>query len=89
VCSVKIQDIQFKINECIYRQTALRSFSLVHTQAPSQNIKDNNWGDSNLVIPDAKALEQFLVSAKAADPLRFPDLRTDVERGYIDFKRVV
>jgi len=24
--------------------------------------------------PDAKALEQFLVSAKAADPLRFPDL---------------
>jgi exoribonuclease-2 len=28
--------------------------------------------------PDAKALEQFLVSAKAADPLRFPDLSTSV-----------
>jgi exoribonuclease-2 len=28
--------------------------------------------------PDAKALEQFLVSAKAADPLRFPDLSVSV-----------
>ena len=28
--------------------------------------------------PDAKALEQFLVSAKAADPLRFPDLSLGV-----------
>jgi len=28
--------------------------------------------------PDAKALEQFLVSAKAADALRFPDLSTSV-----------
>lgn len=28
--------------------------------------------------PDAKALEQFLLSAKAADPLRFPDLSTSV-----------
>jgi exoribonuclease-2 len=28
--------------------------------------------------PDVKALEQFLVSAKAADPLRFPDLSTSV-----------
>ena len=28
--------------------------------------------------PDAKALEQFLVSAKAADPLRFPDLSTNI-----------
>jgi exoribonuclease-2 len=28
--------------------------------------------------PDAKALEQFLVSAKAADPLRFPDLSSSV-----------
>jgi exoribonuclease-2 len=28
--------------------------------------------------PDAKALEQFLVSAKAADPLRFPDLSTSI-----------
>jgi exoribonuclease-2 len=28
--------------------------------------------------PDARALEQFLVSAKAADPLRFPDLSTSV-----------
>jgi exoribonuclease-2 len=28
--------------------------------------------------PDAIALEQFLVSAKAADPLRFPDLSTSV-----------
>jgi exoribonuclease-2 len=28
--------------------------------------------------PDAKALEQFLVSAKAADPLRFPDLSLSV-----------
>jgi exoribonuclease-2 len=27
---------------------------------------------------DAKALEQFLVSAKAADPLRFPDLSSNV-----------
>ena len=28
--------------------------------------------------PDAKALEQFLVSAKAADPIRFPDLSSSV-----------
>jgi exoribonuclease-2 len=28
--------------------------------------------------PDAKALEQFLLSAQAADPLRFPDLSTSV-----------
>jgi exoribonuclease-2 len=28
--------------------------------------------------PDAKALEQFLVSAKATDPLRFPDLSLSV-----------
>ncbi len=28
--------------------------------------------------PDAKALEQFLVSAKAADPHRFPDLSTSI-----------
>jgi VacB/RNase II family 3'-5' exoribonuclease len=28
--------------------------------------------------PDAKALEEFLVSAKAADPLRFPDLSVSV-----------
>jgi exoribonuclease-2 len=28
--------------------------------------------------PDPKALEQFLVSAKAADPLRFPDLSLSV-----------
>ncbi|MCX5826103.1 MAG: RNB domain-containing ribonuclease [Deltaproteobacteria bacterium] len=28
--------------------------------------------------PDAKALEQFLVSAKAADPLRYPDLSLSV-----------
>jgi len=28
--------------------------------------------------PDAKALEQFLVSARAADPLRFPDLSLSV-----------
>ena len=28
--------------------------------------------------PDAKALDQFLVSAKAADPLRFPDLSLSV-----------
>jgi exoribonuclease-2 len=28
--------------------------------------------------PDAKALEQFLVKAKAADPLRFPDLSLSV-----------
>jgi exoribonuclease R len=28
--------------------------------------------------PDAKALEQFLVSAKAADPLHFPDLSLSV-----------
>ena len=28
--------------------------------------------------PDSKALEQFLVSAKAADPLRFPDLSLSV-----------
>jgi len=28
--------------------------------------------------PDAKVLEQFLVSAKAADPLRFPDLSLSV-----------
>jgi exoribonuclease R len=28
--------------------------------------------------PDSKALEQFLISAKAADPLRFPDLSLSV-----------
>ena len=28
--------------------------------------------------PDAKALEEFLVSAKAADPLRFPDLSISI-----------
>ena len=30
------------------------------------------------VEPDAKVLEQFLVAAKAADPLRFPDLSLSV-----------
>ena len=30
------------------------------------------------VEPDAKALEKFLISAKAADPLRFPDLSLSV-----------
>ena len=28
--------------------------------------------------PDSKALEQFLMSARAADPLRFPDLSLSV-----------
>ena len=30
------------------------------------------------VKPDVKALEQFLISAKAADPLRFPDLSLSI-----------
>jgi exoribonuclease-2 len=30
------------------------------------------------LLPDSKALEQFLVSEKAADPLRFPDLSLSV-----------
>ena len=30
------------------------------------------------VNPDPKALEQFLISAKAADPLRFPDLSLSI-----------
>ncbi len=36
------------------------------------------WGSTLPREPDAKALEQFLVSAKAADPLRFPDLSLSV-----------
>jgi VacB/RNase II family 3'-5' exoribonuclease len=36
------------------------------------------WGSTLPSEADAKALEQFLVSAKAADPLRFPDLSLSV-----------
>ena len=35
-------------------------------------------GQTLPAAPDAKALEQFLLSAKAADPLRFPDLSLSV-----------
>jgi exoribonuclease-2 len=35
-------------------------------------------GTSLPMEPDSKALEQFLISAKAADPLRFPDLSLSV-----------
>jgi len=37
-----------------------------------------DWGSTLPGDPDSKALEQFLVSAKAADPLRFPDLSLSV-----------
>ena len=36
------------------------------------------WGSTLPEFPDSKALEQFLVAAKAADPLRFPDLSLSV-----------
>ncbi|MCL4416836.1 MAG: RNB domain-containing ribonuclease [Actinobacteria bacterium] len=36
------------------------------------------WGSTLPRVPDAKALEQFLVSAKAADPIRFPDLSLSI-----------
>ena len=36
------------------------------------------WGSTLPKFPDSKALEQFLVAAKAADPLRFPDLSLSV-----------
>jgi len=36
------------------------------------------WGSTLPKEPDSKALEQFLISTKAADPLRFPDLSLSV-----------
>jgi len=36
------------------------------------------WGSTLPKEPDARALDQFLVSARAADPLRFPDLSLGV-----------
>ncbi|MHB1347200.1 MAG: RNB domain-containing ribonuclease [Candidatus Humimicrobiaceae bacterium] len=36
------------------------------------------WGSTLPEFPDSKALEQFLVAAKAADPLRFPDLSLSI-----------
>ncbi|MHB1274912.1 MAG: RNB domain-containing ribonuclease [Candidatus Humimicrobiaceae bacterium] len=36
------------------------------------------WGSTLPQKPDSRALEQFLVTAKTADPLRFPDLSLSV-----------
>ena len=79
-----IEDFMIAANGVTARYLASNKFTslrrVVHIPKRWDRIVDlaAEQGSTLPREPDANALEQFLVSAKAADPLRFPDLSLSV-----------
>jgi exoribonuclease-2 len=79
-----IEDFMIAANGVTARYLASKKFTSVRRVVRTPKRWDRiielaaEWGSTLPGEPDAKALEQFLVSAKAADPLRFPDLSLSV-----------
>jgi VacB/RNase II family 3'-5' exoribonuclease len=79
-----IEDFMISANGVTARYLASKMFPslrrVVRTPKRWDRIIElaSNHGFTLPQKPDSKALEQFLVSAKAADPLRFPDLSLSV-----------
>ena len=79
-----IEDFMIAANGVTARYLAAKKFPslrrVVHVPKRWDGIVElaAERGSTLPKAPDAKALEQFLVAAKAADPLRFPDLSLSV-----------
>jgi len=79
-----IEDFMIAANSVTARYLTSKQFPslrrVVHTPKRWDRIIElaAERGSTLSKEPDAKALEQFLVSAKAADPLHFPDLSLSV-----------
>jgi VacB/RNase II family 3'-5' exoribonuclease len=79
-----IEDFMIAVNGVTARYLASRKFPSMRRVVRTPKRWDRiielaaEQGGALPKEPDAKALEQFLVSAKAADPLRFPDLSLSV-----------
>ena len=79
-----IEDFMIAVNGVTARYLASKKFTSVRRMVRTPKRWDRiielaaERGSTLPGEPDAKALEQFLVSAKAADPLRFPDLSLSV-----------
>ena len=79
-----IEDFMISANGVTVRYLASKRFpslrSVVRTPKRWDRIIElaSDHGFTLAQKPDSKALEQFLTSAKAADPLRFPDLSLSV-----------
>lgn len=75
-----IEDFMIAANGVTARYLATKNFPsirrVVRTPKRWERIVElaQDYGSGLPSMPDAKALEAFLVMAKAADPLRFPDL---------------
>jgi len=79
-----IEDFMIAANGVIARFLAGRSFPIVRRVVRSperwQRIVElaGRFGDSLPKQPDARALNQFLIARREADPLRFPDLSLSI-----------
>jgi len=79
-----IEDFMIAVNGASARYLASKKFTSVRRVVRTPKRWDRiielaaERGSTLPREPDAKDLEQFLVSAKAADPLRFPDLSLSV-----------
>jgi VacB/RNase II family 3'-5' exoribonuclease len=79
-----IEDFMIAANGVTARYLASKMFPslrrVVHTPKRWDRIMEiaSETGSSLPPNPDSKALEQFLVKAKTADPLRFPDLSLSI-----------
>jgi ribonuclease R len=79
-----IEDFMIAANAAIARFLSARGFPslrrVVRTPRRWERIVDlvAGWGQSLPHQPDSRALESFLVRAKARDPLRFPDVSLSI-----------
>jgi VacB/RNase II family 3'-5' exoribonuclease len=79
-----IEDFMIAVNGVTARYLAAKKFPSLRRVVRTPKRWDRIMelaAERGVVLPkepDARALEQFLVSAKAADPLRFPDLSLSV-----------